>query len=196
MNKKSINGSLMALVLATSALGTAAPQTNIIGLNQVKLNSIKDSSTLYKLAFPARYKDTEKGYVDGQIYLRLYKSKLTPRDLSNITAEFEGYFYFESNENISNENKLHLSLGGEDDNVILDMVNRPPHSATELPKVYNMHGCNSTMTSCDPMLMQMNVFRDGTINLNGALGENVEVSINGTWTKEINSAILNIQEEN
>lgn len=190
MKKQTINKSIMALVLATSATATATPSPSapIAGLNQVKSDTLKDASTLYKLAVPARYKDDKDGFIDGSIYLRLYKSKLKPRDLNLVTAEYEGYFYFEGKDHT-------IELGGEDGNIILDLANVPAHNESHRPKVYNMHGCNSTMTSCDPMAMQFKVFKDGSIHLQGNFTNDVEVNVNGTWFNKIYNGQLEKQVE-
>jgi hypothetical protein len=188
MKKQTVNKSIMALVLATSAAATATPSAQIAGVNQVKTDTLKDASTLYKLAVPARYNNDKKGFIEGSIYLRLYKSKLKPRDLNLVTAEYEGYFYFEGKDNT-------VVLGGEDGNIILDLANVPTHNEIYLPKVYNMHGCNSTMTSCDPMAMQFKVFKDGTIHLQGNFTNDIEVNVNGTWFNKIYNGLLEKQDE-
>jgi hypothetical protein len=185
MKNPSLNKSILAMVLAASATTTAAPQPPILGMNQPTVNTYTDKSVLYSLAFLARYKDAEKGLVEGKIFLRLYKSKLKPSYLNQITAEYEGYFYFESNEKLYGDYALHASVGGEDDQIILDLVNVPAHDATYLPKVYNMHGCNSTNTDCAPMTMQYRVFKDGTIELQGKFVEGLQVFIENEWQNEV-----------
>jgi|GEM_PF-6675804 len=195
MKNQNINKSILAMFLATSANVSAALQTPVLGMIQPKLNDLKDRSIIYNLDLPARFKDSKEGLLEGSVFLRLYKSNLRPTYLNQLVAEYEGNFYFESKGKVNDKYPYHTSLGGEDDQVILDLVNRPSADENFQPKVYNMHSCNSTNTNCEPMTMQFRVFKDGNIELKGRFVDGLEVFTDNQWVTEIFEGKLKKVEE-
>jgi hypothetical protein len=183
----------MALLLAASATAGANSGVPIAGINQVQNKSYTSDSTIFKLAVPARYKDIHDKYYEGQVFLELYKSNLTPIGTKYITAEYEGSIYFESSDLFENDSPKHVTLAGEDDDMILDLVHTPSLEETALPSVYNMHSCNSTMTACDPMAMQVMIYKSGTTQLYGTFGDDLEVYVDGKWTNKIINVNLLIE---
>ncbi len=191
MNTQGLNKSVLALLIATSANGVkAATTTSAADVNSPKKNNPAAPTIYYYGLFaPARYKHETKGFIEGQILLNITETKITPPNLNKITAEYEGEFYFISNQNVGTA-KVFESLGGDDGKIILDLVNQPSQEHSALPATYNMHGCSSTLSACSPLAVQINVYRNGNIAVSGILNSNVEILDNGQWTNSISNISL------
>lgn len=191
MNTQGLNKSVLALLFASTANGAKAVNTTLI-TNTNHFSSVNSTflkSYYYALSLPARYKHEIHGYIEGQILLNITDTKITPPYLNKVAAEYEGEFYFISNQ-IVDDNKIFESLGGEKGKIILDMVNKPNKENSESPTTYNMHSCSSTLSTCFPLAIQMNVYQNGNIKISGTLSDSVEILYNKKWTHFITDVLL------
>jgi len=191
MQKQGLNKSVLALILASSATGGASTiPASVVDVNHAK-NSNPAAPKIYRygLSVPARYKHETQGYVDGRIFLNITKSNVTPAANNKITAEFQGELYFLSNKNVGS-NQWFESLGGEDGKIILDLVNKPSKNEPNRPLTYNVHGCNSTLTACAPMSLQVHVYKNGTVTITGRIDESVQILDHGQWVSSFSDKAL------
>lgn len=191
MNTKGLNKSVLALLIASSANGAnAVNPTSVADVNNPQnFTPAAPRIQYYSLSVPARYKHETQGYIDGQIFLNITEAQITPPVLNRITAEYEGEFYFISHQKVGAA-RVFESLGGDDGKIILDLVNQPNQEHYNLPVIYNMHGCSSTLSMCSPLAVQMNVYRSGEIILNGFLNGDVEVLSDGQWSQSLSDIAI------
>lgn len=194
MNTKGLNKSVLALLIVSSANGAKATNTTFaVDINNPhNFTPVAPKIQHYSVSVPARYKHETQGYMEGQIFLNITEAQIIPPVLNRIKSEYEGEFYFMSHQKVGKA-KAFESLGGIDGKIILDLVNQPNQEHPNLPIIYNMHGCSSTLSFCSPLALQINFYRNGEIILNGFLNGNVEVFNDGQWGQSLsNVAILPI----
>lgn len=191
MKTKGMNQSLLALILATTSNIQAATST-VAEQNPASNSQSNIKTQTLKFKAPARYNHPEYGYINGTVILEIHESHITPIYLNGITSEYQGSFYFISNDKFKGYN-YYQYIGGEDGNVILDLVNKPSKKDGDfVGKKYNLHGCNSTTTSCAPLANQITMFNDGTYIFQGFL-EEIELFEDGVWTNRIFNSKLVIK---
>ncbi len=182
MKNQNIHHSLLALVLAASATTGATTNNNI---SNVLATGNKNEAELkkeinLKSATKARYKDEKHSLVEGSIFLTLKRSNVTPVNSNQLHAEYEGNLYFESTEKFDGYS-VYVPMGGEDGNILLDLINMPKKDSDQ-PARYNMHGCNSTTTSCEPLAIQVLMYKNGTIALDAKFDSGIEILDNNEWS--------------
>lgn len=144
--KKEILGSVLAL---TAGLALQAPQYSLAD-SQIKIVEAQFGAKFrLKLDAPARMKNNDGAYSYGFIYLSLEQSPLLPENNNELKGEMQGTLVFET---LDSGRPYSYGLVGDDGEVLIDRTHRSEHG-----NIYQVYGCNSTLTSCTGEKLQLHI---------------------------------------